>query len=446
MNIVIAGAGEVGFHLAKLLSNEAKNITVIDTDDRKLQYVANHIDVMTIKGSASSLSILNDANIQNANLFVALTASEEVNITSCLISKKLGAKKTIARVSNTEYIDKLDILSMKELGIDELISPELLAAKEIKQLLKDSVVTDKFEFDEGKLSVVGISLDPNSPLVNKTLLECHSLSANGEFITVAVHRKAETIIPRGNTIFQANDKIYFIVKEKCVDKILNFSGKEKLNIRDIMILGGSKTGYQIAKTLSNNYNIKLIESDSNRCFELADMLPKVMVIHGDAHNVDLLKEEGMDQMDTVIAVTGNSETNIISCLVAKNLNVNKTIAIVENVDYMNLSINVGVDTLINKKLIAANFIFRHIREGEVISLTGLHGVDAEVLEFDVKEDSMITMASIKDLMFPKEAIIGGIIRENESYIANPNFRIKAGDHVVVFSKPMDISKVEEFFK
>lgn len=445
MNIVIAGAGEIGFHLAKLLADESQDIIVIDTNDRNLQYVANHIDVMTIKGSASSLSVLNDSGVKNADLFVALTGSDEVNITACLISKKLGAKKTIARISNTEYLEGQEILDMSELGIDELISPELLASKEIKQLLKESVVTDKFEFDEGKLSIIGINLNQESPLIGKTLQECHTLSS-GDFITVAIHRQAETIIPRGDSTFKFGDQVYFIVKEKCVDKILNFTGKEKIKIKDIMILGGSKTGFQIAKSLSDDYNVKLIEADSNRCFTLADELPNVLVINGDAHNVDMLKEEGIESMDTVIAVTGNSETNIISCLVSKNHNVGKTIAIVENVDYMNLSINVGVDTLINKKLIAANFIFRHIRQGEVISLTGLHGVNAEVLEFDVKEDCMVTMANIKDLMFPKGAIIGGIIRGEDSFIASAGFRIKTGDHVVVFSTPECIHKVEEFFK
>ncbi len=446
MNIVIAGAGEIGFHLAKLLADESQDITVIDIDDRNLQYVATHIDVMTIKGSASSLSILNDANIQNADLFVALTGSEEVNITSCLISKKLGAKKTIARITNIEYLESGDILDMTDMGIDELISPELLASKEIALLLKESVVTDKFEFDEGKMSVIGIGLGQVSPLVGKTIKECHTLSPSGDFITVAIHRKAETIIPNGNTIFQSGDQVYFIVKENCVEKILSFTGKRKLKIKDIMILGGSKTGHQIAKALSDDYNIKLVEANSNRCFTLADDLDKVLVVNGDAHNVDLLKEEGIESMDTVITVTGNSETNIISCLVAKNYGVSKTIAIVENVDYMNLSVNVGVDTLINKKLIAANFIFRHIRQGDVISLTGLHGVNAEVLEFEVKEESMITMASIKDLMFPDGALIGGVITKDDSYIATGDSRIHPGDHVIVFCLPEYISAVEEFFK
>ncbi len=445
MNIVIAGAGEVGFHLAKLLADESQDITVIDIDDRNLQYVATHIDVMTIKGSASSLSILNDAGIQNADLFVALTGSEEVNLTACLISKKLGAKKTIARINNTEYLDS-EVLDMAELGIDEVISPELLAAKEIELLLKESVVTDKFEFDDGKLSVIGIGLDERSPLVGKSIHQVAQEYSSSEFITVAIHRKTKTIIPRGDVIYQSTDQVYFIVKENSVDEIRNFTGRKTLKIKDIMILGGSKTGHQIAKALCNDYHIKLVEADSNRCFKLADELNKVLVVNGDAHNVDLLKEEGIDSMDTVITATGNSETNIISCLVAKNYNVSKTIAIVENVDYMNLSANVGVDTLINKKLIAANFIFRHIRQGDVISLTGLHGVDAEVLEFDVKEESMITMASIKDLMFPKGAIIGGVIQQERSYIATGDSRIKPGDHVVVFSLPECINKVEEFFK
>ncbi|MTI22035.1 Trk system potassium transporter TrkA [Fulvivirga sp. RKSG066] len=446
MKIIIAGAGDVGFHLAKLLALEEHDIVLIDRDIDRLNQASSSIDVGIIKGNSTSYHVLEEAGIKNSDLLIAVTSSEETNLTTTIIGKHLGVKKTIARIQNVEYLLNKDKLDLKELGIDEIISPESLAAKEIKRLLKEVALTDTFDFDEGKLSLVGVTIDEQNELKGKTLIEAAHLNPNQNFVTVAILRENKTIIPHGDNKFVEGDHAYFIAQPDGVDRVLELSRKKKQEIKNIMILGGSKVGFHAAKRLSRKYNVKLIESDKEKCFELADQLRNAMVICGDGRDVELLEEEGIHEMDAFIAVTGNSETNIISCLVAKNHNVKKTISLVENIDYIHLSQNIGVDTMINKKLIAANFIFRYIRQGEVISLTSIHGVDAEILEFIVKAGSKITEREIKDLEFPKGAIIGGVVRNGVGYTTMGDFQFRPKDRAVVLCRPTCIHKVEEFFK
>ncbi|MEM7548047.1 MAG: Trk system potassium transporter TrkA [Bacteroidota bacterium] len=446
MRIIIAGGGDVGFHIAKLLAFEKQDIAVIDTDPNVLKYVANHLDVATIKGSSTSYTTLDQANISKADLLIAATSSEETNITTAMIGKHLGAKKTVARISNIEYLLKKDKLDIRDLGIDEIISPESLAAREIQRLLKDNALTDAFEFNKGLLKLIGVIVDENSRLYNKTLSSTAYLNPENNFLTVAILRGDKTIIPRGETRFQTGDHAYFIAQPEGVDRVLDLSGKQKLGIKNIMILGGSKVGYNAARRLSEKYNIKLVEKDRDKSFELADKLPDVLVINGDGRDVELLKEEGLDQMDAFLALTGDSETNIISCLVAKNNGVGKTISLVENIDYIHLSQNIGVDTMINKKLIAANFIFRYIRKGEVLSIASVHGVDAEILEFEVKDNCRITEKRLKEINFPHTAIIGGVIRNGKGYTAMGDFQFLPKDRVVVLALPDSIHQVESFFK
>jgi trk system potassium uptake protein len=446
MRIIIAGAGDVGYHLAKLLAYEDKNIVLIDKDSEKLRHVANTLDVATIKGSSTSFKTLEEADISRADLLIAVTSSEETNLSTAIIGKHLGAKKTIARIENVEYLLNKEKLDLRSLGIDEIISPESLAAREIKRLLKDTALTDTFDFDNGKLSLLGVIIDEGSQLLGKTLHEAAYLNPDNNFITVAILRHNETIIPRGEDIFQMGDHAYFIAEPEGVERVLLLAGKQRVGVKNIMILGGSKAGFHAARRLSKKFNVKLIEHDKEKCFELADALPNVMVINGDARDVELLEEEGIGDMDAFIAVTGNSETNIISCLVAKNHGVRKTISLVENIDYIHLSQNIGVDTMINKKLIAANFIFRYIREGNVISLTSIHGVDAEILEFVVEPGAEITKDEIKNVEFPKNAIIGGVVRRGVGYTAMGNFQVLPKDRVVVLCRPECIKKMEQLFK
>ena len=446
MKIVIAGAGDVGTHLARLLSYENKEITIIDLSAERLQRIANQIDVAVVRGSATSYRVLKDAGVEEADLFIAVTESEEVNLATTIIAKKLGAKKTVARIANEEFMLDKKTLNLRDVGIDEIISPESLAAREVKRLLRIAAVTDSFEFDQGLLSLIGITIDQQSALVNRPLAETAKLNPKNTFIIVALLRGTSTIIPNGDTVLQVNDHVYFIAQPNGIDLVLDLTGKKDIEIHNMMILGGGKAGYHTARKLSQDYNVKLIERDKEKCFNLADELPDTLVINGDGRNVELLEEEGLADMDAFVALTGDSETNIISCLVAKDRGVKKTVALVENADYIQLSQNIGVDTMINKKLIAANFIFRYIREGDVISIAGIHGVEAEILEYEVNRNCKIANRMLKNLDFPQEAIIGGVIRDRKGYIALGNFRFEDNDRVVVLSKREALNEVAAFFK
>ncbi|SDB66364.1 trk system potassium uptake protein TrkA [Flavobacteriaceae bacterium MAR_2010_188] len=448
MKIIIAGAGEVGFHLAKLLSYEAQEITLIDTDRKSLAYANDHLDIRVIKGDATSIKILKDAQIEQTTLFIAVTSSETTNITACVLAKQLGAKRTIARISNAEFIEQKEEVGFSQFGIDELISPESLAAAEIELLLNQYGFNDSYEFEDGALTMLSLRLPRTATFVGKTVQQAAELYPELHFVPIAIQRLAThyTIIPRGDTIFKEGDTVVFITSKGGDEELFAMSGKIKTDIKDIMILGGSKIGQKTAKDLcSHNYRVKLVESDKDIAFDLAEDLPSTLVINGDGRNVDLLEEENISDMDAFIAVTGNSEINIMSCLVAKSKGVKKTIALVENMDYYQLSHSIGIDTLVNKKLLAANNIFRYIRKGEVVAMTKLTNMNAELLEFKVTTQCKVTKKKIKDLDFPRSAIIGGVIRNGVGKIPLGDFVIEIGDRVVVCCLPRSISDIEKFF-
>jgi trk system potassium uptake protein TrkA len=445
MKILIAGAGEVGTHLAKMLSSEFHDIMVIDHDEENLKGIDANLDLITIVGSATSFQVLKDANIKKTDLFIAVTESEETNITATILAKKLGAKKTIARVDNQEYIMPVNKQHFTSLGIDYLIYPERLAAKEVVNLLGQMETSEVVDFSGGKLSLYVLKLDENAPAINKTLIEIDKENPSTEFRAVALTRNGETIIPHGHDTFRVNDLVYVVTNKNGISDVMRYSGKKKLDIKNVMILGGSRIGIRTAKALENRFNIKLLEINREKSLKLADYLNNTLVINGDARDTDLLIEEGLKNMDTFIAVTGNSEVNILSCMLAKRLGVPKTIAEVENIDYIDLAENMGIDTIINKKLITASRIFRFTMSAEVESMKCLTGSDAEVLELVAKERSRITKEQLRRVNFPKGAIVGGVIRKNKSFIAKGDTHIQADDRVVVFALPQAVKKVETFF-
>ena len=448
MKIIIAGAGEVGFHLAKLLSYESQEITLIDSKKDSLINADSHLDIKVIKGDATSISILNESRVQSTALFIAVTSSETTNITACVLAKQLGAKQTIARISNTEFIDMKEEVGFTRFGIDELISPVSLAASEIELLLNQSVFNDTYAFEDGALTMLGLNLSRTAKFVGKSIKEAAKLMPEIHFIPIAIQRFGShlTIIPRGDTILKEGDRVVFMTSKGGDEELCKLTGKVRTDIKNVMILGGGRIGYKTTQGLSDNkFNIKLIEKDKIKAFELADDLPNALVLHGDGRNVELLEEENIQDMDAFISVTGNSETNIMSCLVAKSKGVKKTVALVENIDYFELSHSIGIDTIINKKLLAANSIFRYIRKGEVVAMTRLNSMNAELLEFIVKPTSKICNQLIKNLNFPKSAIIGGIIRNGDGIIALGDFKISSGDRIVVCCLPQSIKKVERFF-
>ncbi|WP_437398854.1 Trk system potassium transporter TrkA [Flagellimonas lutimaris] len=448
MRIIIAGAGEVGFHLAKLLSYEAQEITLIDTDKERLSYADNHLDIRVLRGDATSIQVLQDARVSASDLVIGVTASETTNLTLCVLAKQLGCKRTMARISNTEFMDNRELIKFEELGIDELISPERLAAMEIQLMLNQSAFNDTYQFEEGLLTMFGVILPKTAPFVGKMVKEAARIFPELNFMPIALQRTGTqfTLIPRGDTIFKEGDQVYFITSDKGVEELYKLSGMQKQEIKNVMILGGSKVGYKTARDLCDKkFNVKLIEKNKEKAFDIADELPYALVINGDGRNVELLDEENLESMDAFIAVTGNSETNIMSCLVAKSKKIKKTIALVENMDYFQLSHSIGVDTLINKKLLAANSIFRYIRKGEVLALTRLNNLNAEILEFEVKASSLVNGEIIRELNFPREASIGGVIRNGKGIIALGDFRITEGDKVVVCCLPKAIPRIEKLF-
>jgi len=445
MKIIIAGAGEVGTHLAKMLSSEFHDIMVIDLDEEKLKGIDANLDLITIVGSATSFQVLKDANIKKSDLFIAVTESEETNVMATILAKKLGAKKTIARVDNQEYIMPVNKQHFTSLGIDSLIYPERLAAMEVANLLGQMETSEVVDFSGGKLSLYVLKLDKHAPAIDKTLMEINQENPSTEFRAVAITRNGETIIPGGHDHFRINDLVYVVTNKSGINDVMKYSGKKKLDIKNIMILGGSRIGMRAAKALENRFNIKLLEIDREKSLKLADFLNNTLVINGDARDTDLLIEEGLRNMDTFIAVTGNSEVNILSCMLAKRLGVSKTIAEVENIDYIDLAENMGIDTIINKKLITASRIFRFTMSAEVESMKCLTGSDAEVLELVAKEKSRITKSELRNVNFPKGAIVGGIIRKNKSFIAKGDTQIEPDDRVVVFALPSAVKKVETFF-
>ncbi|MFT5822467.1 MAG: trk system potassium uptake protein TrkA [Crocinitomix sp.] len=446
MKIIITGAGAVGFHLAKMMASEHQDIYLIDKSQDRLNHIQSNLDIFTIHGDAKSISVLKEAKVDSCDLLIAVTSSEETNLLVSILAKKFGAKRTIARINNLELKEPQSATLLHSLGIDELIAPVQLASEEIERLIQRSVFTDDHEFEGGKLSVFGISIDEKSELVDFSIQESAYLNPDLSFKPIALHRKDETIIVNSQTVIRSHDIIYFISNPDSIDKIINFCGQECFEIKNIMILGGSSIGYETAKMLQQNYNVTLVEKNRERCEELAAQLKETLVLNIDGRNVAALESEGLADMDAFIAVTGDSESNIMSSLVATNHNVKKTIARVENIDYIHLSQNIGIDTLINKKIIAAANIFKYVRKGNVSAIANLHGVDAEIIEFIVKPGSKVTKKPINRLQFPRTSNISGVIRDDVGFIPFGSFQLKAGDKAVVFSLTESIHLIEKYFQ
>ena len=444
MKIIIAGAGDVGSYLAQMIANEEQDTYLIDNDGKKLEKVTQHNDIFGIKADATDVTVLKEAGIKDCDLLIAATSSEKTNLLVCILAKKLGAKRTICRISNFEEISNDLRTFYQEIGIDHIISPVENAAQEIHQLIKHESFLDNYDFEGGKLSIFSIQINKNSPIANNCVLassEFHNLS----FKPLAILRAGETILVQAETIFLEGDIVYFISSPKGYETIPLICGQQDFDIKDVMILGASSIGVLTAEKLEKKYQVILIEQDENKCNEIALRLKKTLVIHGDGTDVNLLEEQNIQNMDAFIAVTGDSEINIISSLVAKSHGVRKTIAGVENIDYIKLSHTIGIDTLINKKVIAANDILKYIRKGDVNSIATLN-LDAEVIEFTVKEGSKISSKQLKYLDLPKMVNIAGVVRQGKGFIPFGDFKLEAGDRAIVLTNDETIHIIEKFFE
>jgi trk system potassium uptake protein len=446
MKIIIAGAGAVGFHLAELLAKENQDITLIDTDEEVLNHASTHLDVLTIKGDAASIEILQSAETAKAQLFIAVTTSETTNLLMAILAKQIGAKKTIARISNNEYLKEDQKEKFMNLGVDVLISPNRLAAQEIQRLLQQASFTDLFDFENGKLSVVGFTVDHTSPLINQTMSQLARDNSDFTFRGIALLREGITLIPSADTALQKGDHLYLSARKKDMSRVMQFAGKQLKSIKNIMIIGGTPLAIQTAQMLENQYSVTIVTNEKEVAKKCAEVLKKSLIIQSNPGNIDILKEEGLERMDAFIALTPNSEINIISSLMSEELGVHKTIALVDNVNYTHISQNIGIDTIINKKLIAANNIFRFVRKGKVEAVASLHGVNAEMIEFEVHKKNRLLKHPLKDLHFPDQSIIAGVVRGEKSFIPNGDFVLEIGDKVIVLVLPEAIGILEEIFQ
>lgn len=444
MKVVIAGAGEVGTHLARMLTNENHDIVLLDDSPEKLAIVSNDVDLMTVVGSAHSFQDLKKTELAKSDLFIAVTPFEERNVLACSMASFLGVGRTIARINNSEYLQENYRAKLKKLGIDELIYPESLAAKEIVASVKQTGTRQLIEFSQGKLLLMGIKVRENAPILNKTFEELSQ--DNNDILVVAINRDNVTIIPKGDDFVTEGDIVFFVTTRSEQQHIFDLTGKKLFEVKNIMFLGGSRIAQKAIEKLGDQYRIKIIENDLERCEKIADKYGNVLVIHGDGRNINLLKEEGIEKMDAFVATTGNSETNILSCHLAKSFGVRRTVAEVENLAFMGLAEKMDIGSIINKKLNAASYIYRFTLNAEISKVKCLTASDAEVFEFIAKKDAKITDKPIKYLDFPEEAKIGGIIRGTNGFVAHGDTQIQEGDKVVVFTLPSGIKKLEKLFK
>ncbi len=455
MKIIIEGAGQVGSHLAKMLSHEGSDITVIDDEKTRLDSLSASADVATVCGPLSSIRVLKEAGCAKADLFIAVNPfkAQSVNIVSALLAKRLGAHRVIARIEDEDFLSPVNKLMFKDMGIDMLFYPEKIASDEIIDMLRHSASSDSMDFARGRLQLAVFKLDDDSPLLDMKVAELTAAvtaeNAGAQFRIIAISRAGDTLIPKYDTKFKYNDHVYIISKREGMPSIMKFVGKDNIVIRSVLILGGSEIGEMAAAQLAKEQmdRLKIIDIDRQRCKELSVILPDVVEVScGDVRNSDFLIEEDLKEYDAVVAVTGNDEVNILACVIAKKFGVSRAIAQVENLEYVHLAEDMGVDTVINKKLITAGRIFKFTLSDKVRFVRYMSGTEAEVLEYTAAPGSRITRAPLKELEFPRNAIIGGVIRGGDAFIAVGDTHIEAYDRVAVFALPDSVKDVDRFFK
>lgn len=445
MKIVIAGAGAVGTHLAKLLSAENQDIILMDPDKDKLNFSRNNLEMITMVGSSTSLKDLNEVGIKNSDLFIGVTPDESVNITSCMLASNMGAKKTFARIDNYEYLLPKNKEFFEKLGVNSMVYPEMLAAKEIVSALKRPWMRLWVELCGGSIILVGVKVRENATrLVNKYLYELGGDLK--QFHIVAIKRDNVTIIPKGNNQILAGDTLYFTSIKENIGEIASITGKETFEVKDLMIMGGSRIAIRTCQYLPDNTTIKLLEADKEKCQLLLEKVPRnVTVYHDDGRNAESLIQEGIDGMDAFVAVTGNSEANILACLAAKRRGVRKTVAEVENMDYISMAENLDIGTIINKKLITVSNIYRFLLSADISNVKSLTFANADVAEIVARPNSKITKKEIKKINLPPNVTLGGLIRNGEAMMIEGDTLIEPYDHVVVFCLDDALREAEKLF-
>ena len=447
MKIVIAGAGAVGTHLSKLLSREHQDCVLIDDQIERLAGLESKYDIMTLHGSPTSIHTLKEAGADKADLFVGVCIEETTHVAACILAHGLGAKKTVARIDNYEYLKPQNLRFFQQLGIDSMVYPEVLAAIDITNGLKMSWVRQRWDVHEGALVLLGIKLREGCEILDQPLRDL--CGPNDPYHVVAIKRQGETIIPGGMDTLKLNDLTYFMTTKEYIPYIRKIVGKEHYtDVKNVIIMGGGKTAVRAALTTPDYMNVKIIEKSGERCEKLNQLLADsdTMVIHGDGRDLGLLEEEGIHNTQAFVALTGNAETNILACLTAKKLGVRKTVAMVENLDYVSMAESLDIGTIINKKTIAASHIFQQMLDADVSNLRSLMLVDSEVAEFVAAEGSRVVKKQVKDLGLPFGVTIGGLVRAGQGMLVSGSSQIQPGDSVMVFCHETKLHHVEKYFK
>lgn len=446
MHILIIGAGDIGFQLAKRLLQENHDVTVIEADPAKVKRASEQLDALVIEGHGASYHTLRKASLSNVDIFAAMTNDDEVNVMACRLGKKAGAKTTIARVRNPEYTMPDFIMPPGELGIDIVIHPEKETADAVVRLIRQSSATDIIEFEDGRIQLMGVRLEAESPLLDTPLAELGRRFGNPPLRIVAFIRKQHTYIPRGDDELVAGDQIFVTCDPEYVHEFVGLTGQKDTRIEDIMILGGGLIGQLIATSLDKEMNVKIVESSGEKSQEIAEVLPRTLIIHGDGTDYDLLAAEGIVDMDAFIAVTGDDETNIISTLLVRHMKVPRTIALVNKVDYLPITTTIGMDAVVSKQLLTVNAVLRTIQQQQVAAIATLPGIEAQCIEFIAAEKSKITRKPLKEIHFPRNAIVGAVLQNGELIIPKGDTRILPQSKVVVFALPQALDAVEKMFK
>lgn len=447
MKIIIAGAYAIGSHLAKLLSRNNQDIVLIGDDEQRLENISSDYDILTMHASPTSLAALKNAGAADANLYIAVTPDENLNMNSCVMAKAIGAKKTVAKVNNYEFVEPEMAKFYEKLGIDSLIYPENLAAYDIVNGLKMSWVRQRWDVHGGALVMLGIKLRETCEILDRPLKEL--CKPDSPYYIVAIRRDGDTIIPGGNDVLKMYDLVYFMVTKQYIPYVRKIVGKEHyVDVKNVMIMGGGDTAVRALKNMPEYMNVKLMEHDVERCDILNDQIDdqRVMVINGDGRDLQLLNEEGIHTTQAFVALTSNAETNILACLTAKRMGVRKTVAAVENLDYVNMAVSLDIGTIINKKAIAASHIYQMMLDAEVNNVRFLMTANADVAEFTAHPESKVTKKRVFELGLPNGATIGGLVRNGEGHLVSGGTQIEAGDIVVVFCYNVRMEKLEKFFK
>lgn len=445
MKIVIIGAGEVGFYLAQRLSLEKHDLVIIDIDPGKCAHAQEALDVSVIEGNASSQMVLKEAGMESADMLIAASGVDEINIIACMVASKMGVKRKIARVRNPDYYEKSSILKPEDIGVDLFIHPEEEVIEEITRLLMRASASEVVEFEKGKILVIGLKLDAHCPNLNKPLKEIGSEEGRRDFRVVAMLKGEKTIIPTGEDYFSRNDQIFVVTKRESLPQVLALTGKTDQKLDKIMILGGGKIGRGLAEKLEKQIEVTLIESNKEKSVKIASQLKRTAVYQADGTEIDTLAREGLLNMDAFIAVASDDETNILSCLLAKHLGIHKTIALVNKPTYLPLMPVIGIDSTVNVRLSTASAILRFVRRGSILSAATFHGIDAEAIEFEITRSNKITGKPLKDLGLPKGSLIAAVVRGDEVFVPYGKSLLQSGDKVIVFALPTAIHSIEKRF-